>query len=104
MTAEPCATKPLARLWVGPARWVLLAIALLVAAYGVLELAGARAYPSALSGPASDEAILLGGAYTLAWFGVVVVAPVLGLSLVIDRLLGVVCGRIQLAWTRSHRR
>jgi hypothetical protein len=87
-----------------PVRWVLLATFLLVAGYGVLELAGGRACTSALSGPASDEALVLGGAYTLAWFGVVVVAPILVLSLAVDRLLAVIHGRIERAWTRSHRR
>jgi hypothetical protein len=99
--ADPATTPP-ARSWA--VRWLLLATALLIVGYGVLENLGARACTSALSGPASDEAVALGVAYTLAWFGIVVVAPILALSLAVDRLLGAIHGRIERAWTRSHRR
>ena len=73
----------------------------LVVAFLVLDLLGGRHEVGFLSGtvPAGDGVPLLGAAYLLAWFGAVIVAPIL----VIASLLAAGHGRIG-AWIASRRR
>lgn len=61
---------------------------LLVVMFGALHLAGAREYVAMLSGthPAGPEEVLFGVAYVLAWFGAILVAPILGIAGVIARV------------------
>ena len=80
-------------------RWAVIR----VAALAVLHLFGARAEVGILSGTRPGGALELaaGVSYALAWFGAVLVAPVLAIAALLRRLLALpVCGRI-VARTRS---
>lgn len=74
-------------------RQLALGAAMLLAAFVVCHLLGLREQVSVLSGtppPAGGGDPLLGVAYALAWFGGVVLAPILaiaaGVLAVVDRL------------------
>jgi hypothetical protein len=82
---------------------------ILVVVLACLDLAGARADVGILSGtaPGSELELVSGLAYALAWFGAVLVAPILVLSSVIARLLRRLagrCGRMSpvATWTDSR--
>lgn len=77
----------------------------IAASFALLEIGGARADVGLLSGtlPAHDLDAISGGMYVLAWFGFVVVAPVL----IGGVILYAACGRIIVelqTWQRSPRR
>ena len=74
---------------------------ILFVAFLVLELLGGRHHVGFLSGtlPEGHGVPLLGAAYLLAWFGAVIVVPIL----VIAALLKTAYGRIH-TWTASRRR
>jgi hypothetical protein len=63
----------------------------------LLHLAGGRDEVGFLSG--SYEPSLLGAAYALAWFGAVIVAPILVIAAGISA-----CGKLASGWLASRRR
>lgn len=86
-------------------RWVWLALLATCCGFLLLHFLGARSLVSVLSGtlPASELELGAGLAYAAAWFGVVLVVPVVALALVLDR----VCGKMLAAvyqWRASRRR
>jgi hypothetical protein len=91
-------------------RMILVAL-LLAVVYGLLHVAGGRAEVGILSGTlaGSDLDRLFGLAYALAWFGFVLVVPVLLLAISIAALLRRVsgCGNMERrieTWIDSGRR
>jgi hypothetical protein len=81
-------------------RRVVLALnALAVVTFAVLHLAGARAYAGFLSGTvAGGGELLVGIAYVLAYFAVVLWVPITTLAVILD----VACGRL-VQWRASRR-
>lgn len=83
------------------ARRMLVVIASLAAAgFTLLHLAGGRACVEVLSGtPAANRgALVLGVLYVVAWFGFVLVTPIVLLALGLDAA----CAKIISAWRESH--
>jgi hypothetical protein len=88
--------------------------ALIVVGFLILHALGARAEVGLLSGtlPAGDEAVAVGVLYIAAWFGFVLVAPILVLTLALDLVVEVVLGRAECGsiaarvrgWLGFHRR
>jgi hypothetical protein len=70
---------------------------LIAGAFCVLHLANGRAEVGFLSG--SYQPSLLGAAYTLAWFGTVIVVPILVIAAGISA-----CGKLAEGWVASRRR
>lgn len=65
--------------------WMFLISLLVVIAFGVTEMAGLRDWVSVLSGTPVpgvpfEEAIAGGALYVLAWFGAVLLAPILAIA------------------------
>jgi hypothetical protein len=95
-------------------RLAVVVAALICVGFVVLHLFGARAEVGLLSGtlPASDAAVAVGVLYVAAWFGFVLVAPILVLAVTLDLVVGAVCGRggcgsiaVRVrGWLGSHRR
>jgi hypothetical protein len=95
-------------------RSAIVVAALIVAGFLVLHLGGARGEVGLLSGtlPASDVAGAAGLLYVAAWFGFVLVAPILILAVALDGVAELVlgqtgCGSIAArvrGWLGSHRR
>jgi hypothetical protein len=72
--------------------------ALIIAgAFALLHVAGGRDEVGFLSG--SYEPSLLGALYTLAWFGTVIVVPILVIAAGISA-----CGKLAEGWLASRRR
>ncbi len=78
---------------------------ILIAAFALLHLLGARDSMGFLSGtvPAGQGVPLLGACYLLAWFGVVVVAPILLVAAMISAVYGRIIPGLR-AWIVSRRR
>jgi hypothetical protein len=83
----------------------LVTAAVLLLALVVLHALGARELVGTLSGtaPAGQVDVALGGAYVVAWFGGVLVAPVLVLAVIFDAACGTLAARLR-EWRASHRR
>jgi hypothetical protein len=80
----------------------IVVVAALIAGFGLLHAVGARPCVSVLLHTAAggDREAAAGAAYLLAWFGVVLVAPILTIALVLEVLCGKIARRLP-AWRRS---
>jgi hypothetical protein len=74
---------------------------ILFVAFLILDLCGGRHAVGFLSGtvPEGHGVPLLGAAYLLAWFGAVIIVPIL----VIAAMFSAACGRIR-TWSAGRRR
>lgn len=70
-----------------------------VAAFAVLEIAGARQHAGFLAG-ASTDGLVAGIAYVMLWFAVVLWVPITTLAVILD----VGCGRLVDKWRASRPR
>lgn len=85
-------------------RSAVVIAAVLAIGFLLLHGAGARAYVGVLSGQAaSDAETALGLLYVVAWFGFVVVAPILTLAVILDAACGRLAARIG-TWRAFRRR
>lgn len=78
--------------------WLFVLAALLLLGFGVVWALDLRDYVSVLSGTPVpgvplEEALVGGAIYVLAWFGAVLVAPVLAIAAALAELPRVVEGR-----------
>jgi hypothetical protein len=82
-------------------RTLAIAVALVVVGFAALHIAGGRACVGLLSGTpvGSEEAIAIGLAYVLGWFGVVLVVPIAVLAICLEAM----CDKIVGAWRTSRR-
>jgi hypothetical protein len=82
-------------------RLLVIAAGLGAAGFALLHLAGGRACVEVLSGTpaASHEALVLGLLYVVAWFGFVLVIPIVLLALGLDAAWG----KMRSAWRASRR-
>ncbi len=83
----------------------MVGLALAVVAVAVLlHAVGARDYVGFLSGnPTSTEGLVIGGVYVLAWFGAILVAPIVLGAVCLDAACGTIASRLR-AWRASRRR
>jgi hypothetical protein len=78
-----------------------IAVALVAVGFAALHVVGGRDCVAVLSGTpvGSEEEIVIGLAYVLGWFGVVLVAPIVVLAICLDA----VCDKIVSAWRTLRR-